>query len=141
MKSGVARPFVCFAPSGQRQSGGPSPRALPWAGLFWPFRPDNCMGLFDIAITSSPDPPCPPYEGGEYWLPPCPRPATASESGGIPAAALSVVRPLALCAAPTLFLAMSGLDPSGLFSLDRITPSGLHAFVPLRAPLGPCPSS
>ena len=33
-------PDLCFALSGLGTSDGNKPRAVPWAGLFWPFRPE-----------------------------------------------------------------------------------------------------
>src|SRR5260370_72471 len=43
-----------LAPSGQAAFGGTSPRALPWAILFWPFRPDACVDLDVILLRHIP---------------------------------------------------------------------------------------
>lgn len=66
----------CFALTGLPAEFSIFPRALPWAGLLWPFRPDETLRatllLFlaceDGAIIFSPHPPpAPPLRRGEWY--------------------------------------------------------------------------
>jgi len=69
-ETGGCDTFVCDALTGLRLYFAPIPRALPWAGTFWPFRPDSEWLLLFSSESVSLQKCISSQAGGSPWLQP-----------------------------------------------------------------------